>query len=158
MLSKSIIDYFKLFLVYLQVVVQSLIANITLFLISKKLGGFNDSIVTPRGQSINLLGIITPTVIYPIFGVLVFIFLVKFTSKSLKYFKIAGYGFLLIAFAGPLGLENALLSDKIILEIMHLIVGVQFIEFVSCSYGKIVLESNQTPKSDKVKKPQTVNL
>lgn len=158
MLNSSTINYNKLLRIYLQVVTQSLIANIILFFIGKKLGGFSDFIITPRGQSLNLVSIITPTIIYPIFGVLVFILLTKFTSQSLKYFKIAGYGFLLIAFGGPLGLENAILSDKIILEIMHLIVGIQFIEFISHSYSKIVFQPVPTSQQTETKKPRTINL
>jgi hypothetical protein len=138
MFTKNIINYTKLFRIYLQVVIQSLLANVALFFIGKWLGGFSDSLITPRGQSVNLVSIITPTAVFPLMGLAVFVFILKFSNSPLKWFKILGYGFILIMSGGPLGLENATASDKIILELMHLIVGVQFIEFISRSYSQIV--------------------
>ena len=158
MFNKSITDYYKLFTVYLQVVIQSLVINIILFFIGKKIGGFSEFIITPRGQSLNLMGIITPTIIFPLFGVLFFVLLAKFSSQSLKYFKISSYVFLLFMFAGPLGLENATTLDKIILEIMHLVVGIQFIMYISHLYDKIVINPVQIIKPVEIKKPRVVNL
>jgi Family of unknown function (DUF6069) len=165
MINKNTISYTKLFLIYSQVVVQALIINIALFYIGKGLGGFSENLITPRGQPINLASIITPTLTYPIYGALAYILLVKFTSKPLKYFKIAGYGFILIMSIGPLKLENSIFADMIILELMHLVVGIQFIEFISRSHNKIFLPRDQnksqvidTKIQSKITKPRTINL
>jgi Family of unknown function (DUF6069) len=158
MFNKNTIHYTKLFLIYSQVVVQSLVVNIVLFFIGKSLGGFGQNLITPRGQPINLVSIITPTIVFPLLGALTYIFISKFSSKPLKYFRIAGYGFILFMFAGPLRLENSTISDMIILEVMHLVVGVQFIEFVSRSMTKMAAKPAQTLQPEGVKKQRTINL
>jgi hypothetical protein len=154
MLNKNIINYTKLFLIYSQVVVQAILINLILFFLGKTLGGFSEFLTTPRGQLVNLASIITSTIIFPLIGLISFVFFVKMTEQSLKWFRLAGYIFIVIMIGGPLGLENSTISDKLILEIMHLVVGVQFIELIAYFYTKIVSK----PAIMESKKRTTISL
>lgn len=135
------LNYLKIFLTYLQVVIISLVVNVALFFIGKQLGGFSEDLLTPNLQSVGLNNIIAGTFSFPIIGVIVFIITAIFAKNPKKLFRVLGYTFILINVIGPLQLENAVIWDKIILEIMHLVVGVQFIELYVRSFPKLVTEN-----------------
>jgi Family of unknown function (DUF6069) len=145
MTSKKILHYPVIFLTYLQVVVVSLLANIALYYVGKQFGGFSEDLMTPNGQTVGLTNVVVATFVFPLIGTFVFTIVSLFSKNPLRLFRILGYTFLLINVIGPLQLENGIVWDKVILEIMHLIVGVGLIEFFVRRFPKLV--STTTVKS-----------
>ena len=136
---KTSINYKTLFATYIQILSRSLVPCIALFYFGKFiLKGFSDDIRTPNFQSLSVINIITSPTLFTILGTIVFVLLALFTKKPKKNLKIAGYGFYLFMLPGPLGLVNATTLDKLLLEVMHAIVAILFIETMTKAYPKIV--------------------
>ena len=136
---KISINYKTLFATYIQILLRSLVPCIVLFYFGKFiLKGFSNDIITPNFQSLSIINIITSPILFTILGTIVFVLLVLFTKKPQRNLKIAGYGFYLFMFPGPIFLNNATTVDKLLLEIMHAIVAILFIETMTKAYPKIV--------------------
>jgi hypothetical protein len=115
---------------FLSILSFVIINTILYFFGSQVLGGFNE--VSVGGTSLlSLVNIIGASITFPILGLIVYLVLVfgvKVEKTRFSIFRALGYGLVVFMFFGPLGLENAKVSDIILLEIMHLIVGIGFVE------------------------------
>ena len=150
MQPKKTINYKTLFATYANILLKSLVPCVVLFYFGKLvLKGFSDEIHTPNFQSLSIANIIISPIFFTILGTIVFVLLVLFTKNPQRNLRIAGYGFYLFMLPGPLGLENATTMDRLLLEIMHTIVAILFVETMIKAYPKIVAETNTEIESKK---------
>jgi multisubunit Na+/H+ antiporter MnhF subunit len=139
MFNQNKINFKQLLFVYFQIIFISLVINTLLYYIGKFFGGFSDNIITPDGQSVTIASIfLRSSISFPLLATIVFIAISKLSKNPTKVLRVLGYGFIAFMIPGPLLLENATFFDKFSLEIMHLVVGVQFIETIVYKYNKII--------------------
>jgi hypothetical protein len=117
---------------------SSLVSSIVttgIFVVSQFFGLF-EFIVTPAGSELKWQNISSGAFMFPLLATFVFSFLQCSTASHLNLLRRIGYGFLIFSFLLPLQLEDTSVLEKIILIVIHITIGVVFIEWVNAYNSK----------------------
>lgn len=107
------------------------ILNVIIYLISKRMGILNDSVLLPGGQPLTLFPVATSTLIMGIIAGLVLYLFSKIFKNPLKIFTVTGVIVLLLSGVGPLVTPNIPGNMVTILELMHLVAGTIIIYYLT---------------------------
>jgi hypothetical protein len=121
-----------------------------IFLILQFFGLF-EFIVTPAGSDLKWSNIASGAFMFPLVGIVIYSCLQFFTAQHLKIFRRVGYGFLIFSFLLPLQLEDASTFEKIILMVIHIIISLVFIEWLT-AFHKTLISTNTALESPVDKK------
>jgi hypothetical protein len=106
-----------------------------LFVISQFFGLF-EFIVTPAGSDLKWQNIASGAFVFPLIATVLYCLLQFVTVKHITMLRRIGYGFLACSFLLPLQLEDVTIFEKILLLVIHIIIAVVFIEWVSAFHSK----------------------
>ncbi len=115
-------------------VVSAILCSI-LFFISQQFGLFNE-LVSPNGLPLTVMNIISASFMFPLVGTIVLSIIQLITKSWMTMFRGVGYVFMIFSFWSPTRIDDISTPEIIVLNIMHIVVAVLFIEWVISYFSK----------------------
>jgi hypothetical protein len=112
----------------------STIINAVLFFIFHALGLITDDIFVQPGQPLTVVSVIIASIFPSLIASFVFFLFEKYTQNGFKIFRIVTIILMLLSLAGPFtGIPNVTITYALSLSIMHLVVPLSLLYFISSS-------------------------
>ena len=110
----------------------AVVVNAVLYLVSNALGWFPADVLSPVGTPITLGPVIGMTVFGAVAGTVGYLVLSRFLSRAQanRWFTILAVVVLVLMTTTPLGLSGAPVMQIVMLEVMHLVIGVALIYYL----------------------------
>ncbi|MEZ4717812.1 MAG: DUF6069 family protein [Caldilineaceae bacterium] len=110
----------------------AVVVNAVLYLVSNALGWFPADVLSPMGTPITLAPVIGMTVFGAVAGTVGYLVLSRFLSRAQanRWFTILAVLVLVLMTTTPLGLSGAPLMQIVMLEVMHLVIGIALIYYL----------------------------
>ncbi len=127
----------KIFTTALKLVVPIVIVNAFLFFVGDILGAFPEGHTAPTGASVQIIAVISASIVGVIISAIIYWIITLLSKNHGKVTPIIGYLVLLLSFWNPAGIEDGNIGTFIVLNLMHVVVGVVMIQ----AYTKLSKQS-----------------
>jgi hypothetical protein len=113
------------------------VVNSALFFLTSLTGLFNELAVPPDSiRPLTIVNIISASFMFPLVATVFYSFLQVVTQKHITLVRWIGYIFMVLSFWSPTGIEGISILEIVILNIMHVVTAVLFIEGITRYFGK----------------------
>jgi hypothetical protein len=118
--------------------ITAAIINVLLFLLFRAAGVLTDTIEIQPGQPLSAAPVLISSIMPSIIGSIVFFIIEKFSNNGHKIFSILTLVLVLLSFMNPfLMIPNVPVLYGIILNVMHVVVGVSLLYFIKKAISKV---------------------